>query len=122
MTTDTINKNGFNPKHWGSHLWRVLHIMALNYRPTPAHKKAFKQFVESLKVLLPCKICRDHFNKCMSTGGLRLDRQALNSRESLFKWSVDLHNCVNAISKKNTNKKKSLQHWLKYYERKRAVG
>ena len=82
------------PEVWGPFFWHTIHITALGYpqEPSYAHKKAAKDFFESLKVLIPCPICKDHYITHLDKYPItpHLDR-----RSDLFKWTVLLHNEVN---------------------------
>jgi hypothetical protein len=82
------------PEVWGPFFWHTIHITALGYplEPSYAHKKAAKEFFESLKVLIPCPICKDHYVEHMEKYPIspHLDR-----RSDLFRWTVLLHNEVN---------------------------
>lgn len=85
----------FPPSVWGPFFWHTIHITALGYpkSPTYSDKKAAKEFYESLAFLLPCPICREHYATHLQKMPLtpHLDR-----REDLFKWTIVLHNEVNA--------------------------
>ena len=101
------------PTVWGPFFWHTIHIIALGYsdKPSYAQKKAAKEFYESLAILIPCPICREHFSKHLETYPLtpHLDR-----RKDLFKWTVVLHNEVN----KSLNKPLFEEHEvIKYYTR-----
>lgn len=71
-----------------------MHSVAYWYptEPTPAHKKAAYDFFTSLKELLPCGGCREHYTELL--GRFPLDR-AVDNRMKLLKWTVDVHNEVN---------------------------
>ena len=53
------------PEVWGPFFWHTIHITALGYsnKPTYAQKKAAKEFYESLSVMIPCPVCREHLKK-----------------------------------------------------------
>lgn len=80
---------------WGPSAWRFLHAVTFAYpeQPTEEHKQAAKNLFESLRYLLPCGECCNHY-----CGGL--DRHSiephLDSRASLSKWLHAMHNRVNA--------------------------
>jgi hypothetical protein len=71
-----------------------MHIVALGYpnEPTYTHKKAAKEFYESLQVVVPCPICREHYAQHLKDMPIT---PHLDSRKDLFKWTVVLHNAVN---------------------------
>ncbi len=87
------------PESWGPFFWHTMHIAALGYpnEPTYGHKKAAKEFFESLQFLIPCPICRDHYKEHLEKYPItpHLDR-----KDDLFHWTVLLHNQVNAKLKK----------------------
>ena len=82
------------PEVWGPFFWYTIHITALGYptQPSYAHKKAAKEFYESLKFLLPCPICKEHYITHLEKYPItpHLDR-----RSDLFRWTLLLHNEVN---------------------------
>ncbi len=91
--------SNINPNIWGKHAWNFIHIVSSSYpsNPTIYQKKAYKKFFISLKDVLPCSNCRKHFTKNIKL--YNIDNY-LNNRNSLFKWTVIMHNLVNKISKK----------------------
>ena len=82
------------PDTWGPFFWHNIHIVALGYPvdPSHGHKKAAKDFYESLKFLIPCPICKDHYVAHLEKYPItpHLDRRA-----DLFRWTLLLHNEVN---------------------------
>jgi hypothetical protein len=82
------------PAVWGPFFWHTIHIVALGYpnEPSYAHKRAAKEFFESLAHLIPCPVCRDHYVVYLQKMPIspHLDR-----RVDLFRWTVELHNVVN---------------------------
>ena len=82
------------PEIWGPFFWHTIHIAALGYpsEPSYAHKKAAKELFESLTLLIPCPICKDHYIEHLSKYPItpHLDR-----RSDLFRWTLLLHNEVN---------------------------
>jgi hypothetical protein len=102
------------PDSWGPFFWHTIHIVALGYpaqEPSYGYKKAAKDFYESLKFLIPCPVCRDHYNTHLEKYPLtpHLDR-----RQDLFRWTILLHNEVN----KSLNKPELTEaEVLKYYKR-----
>jgi hypothetical protein len=82
------------PTAWGPFFWHTMHIVALGYplKPTYGHKKAAKEFFESLTFLIPCPICREHYAEFLKEMPIT---PFLDRRDDLFKWTVALHNKVN---------------------------
>jgi hypothetical protein len=90
-----------------------MHIVAIGYskHPTYTDKKCAKEFFESLVFLIPCAICREHYKEHLTEKPIT---PFLDSREDLLKWTVEIHNKVNALSKKP---QWTVQEVLTYYER-----
>ena len=84
------------PTTWGPFFWHTMHIVALGYpqKPTYGHKKAAKEFYESLQFLIPCPICREHYAEYMKSMPIT---PFLDRRDDLFKWTVLIHNKVNEM-------------------------
>jgi hypothetical protein len=84
------------PSVWGPFFWHTIHITAIGYpnSPTYAEKRAAKEFYESLAFLIPCPVCREHYQTHLQKMPIspHLDR-----RDDLFKWTVQLHNEVNVL-------------------------
>jgi hypothetical protein len=66
-------------------------------KPSHAVKKAAKEFYDSLKILIPCPICKEHYNTHIEKYPIS---PHLDNRNDLFRWTVLLHNEVNKILKK----------------------
>ena len=82
------------PTVWGPFFWHTMHIIALSYpaNPSYAHKRAAKEFFESLSHLIPCPKCREHYQTHLQKYPIspHLDR-----RDDIFRWTVNVHNEVN---------------------------
>ena len=87
---------------WGPSLWHYLHTMSFNYpvNPTDVQKKYYKQFVMSLKYVLPCKYCRMNLRKNLKA--VFLTDTALKNRDNFSKWMYDLHEHINTMLKKKS--------------------
>jgi len=100
------------PAVWGPLFWHTIHITALGYPANPSygHKKAAKEFYESLAFLIPCPVCREHYETHLQKNPLtpHLDR-----RDDLFRWTVNLHNEVN----ETLGKPRLLESEVIYYYR-----
>ena len=82
------------PNIWGPHGWKFMHYVSLGYpqQPTENDKRNYKDFYTSLQNVLPCVTCQGNYKKNLSE--LPIDN-ALQSRDSLVKWVIDIHNKVN---------------------------
>lgn len=79
---------------WGPHAWKFLHAVTFAYpdEPTKEHKKAALELFTSLKYMLPCGECCNHY--CQAFDKQKIEKH-LESRDSLSRWLVDFHNQVN---------------------------
>lgn len=105
------------PQVWGPFFWHTIHITALGYpsQPTYTHKKAAKEFYESLSILIPCPICREHFAEHLKAYPIT---PHLDSRTDLFKWTVVLHNAVNkTLGKPEFSEQDSIAFYKRIGER-----
>lgn len=82
------------PEVWGPIFWRALHIASLAYtdKPTPRQKTNMKNFYESMVDVIPCPICRHHYEQNLKE--LPID-EALNSHMGLITWVWTMHNKIN---------------------------
>lgn len=83
------------PAVWGKHVWYSIHFVSLEYpvAPSAKDKETYFDFYRNLAKVLPCVVCREHFKNVWVQHPLTTDK--LNSRESLFAWTVEVHNMVN---------------------------
>jgi hypothetical protein len=80
------------PNIWGPSAWKFLHSITFQYpeNPTDLDKQKYFTFFNSLKNVLPCPTCREHYGKSFETVPIRLD-----NRKELIEWLIDIHNKVN---------------------------
>lgn len=88
---------GLDPKLWGPALWHFIHTTCLIYpaEPTEKDKKRYSFFFRNLKHIIPCPFCQTHYKE-----NIKKFPPKLESRDSLFKWSIDFHNLVNEATGK----------------------
>ena len=89
-----------SPDVWGPHIWRTIHYVSLGYpeNPTLNDKQIYKNFLTSLKDVLPCAMCRNHYTQLLVQHPL--NDKALSSKTNLMKWCIDAHNIVNIRNNK----------------------
>jgi hypothetical protein len=85
MIDNYFDINSIDPIYWGKHGWIFLNSIALTYNP--AYKENYKNFIEQLPYIIPCKSCGEKLRSNMST----LDN-ALNSKENLLNWLINIRN------------------------------
>ena len=83
-----------DPQVWGPHFWFVLHLISFHYpeKPSTYEKDAIKAFYISVKDILPCQKCRQHYNNYLSRYPIE---PHLDSRMDLIRWVIQVHNFVN---------------------------
>ena len=87
---------------WGTPLWLTIHVMALSapYTLTADDRAYYELFyTQDVPNSIPCADCRAHYRTHLARLPLG---PRLGSRQSLFEWTVDLHNRVNASLGKPT--------------------
>ena len=50
---------------WGPSMWHYLHTMSFNYpnNPTAREKRHYRDFILSLRHVLPCRYCRENLDR-----------------------------------------------------------
>lgn len=82
---------------WGPSQWHFLHTMSFNYpvSPTEKDKENYRNYVLSLRYILPCKYCRENLTKNLEKMPLNMSDMA--NRESFSKYIYNLHETVNTM-------------------------
>ena len=85
------------PGIWGPALWKAIHYVALGYpaEPTDEQKRKYLDFFVGFGDVIPCGKCRENYKRHLLE--VPLD---LQSRETLFAWTVAVHNIVNRENSK----------------------
>jgi hypothetical protein len=109
MTEHDSKEHGLITKIWGPALWKSLHSITFAYpiNPTAEDKTHYKNFFLNLGFVMPCKYCRDSYQKFIGIGFNtskevnlepsinELNDAVLENRTTLTKWLYNLHNRVN---------------------------
>ena len=92
---DYENGGGMMTSIWGPGMWHFLHTMSFNYpvKPSKEEKKHYREFMNSLQHILPCRYCRDNYKKNLKSAGWNMS--ALKNRDSFSRFVYRLHNEVN---------------------------
>lgn len=104
-----------NPEIWGPGAWLFLHSITLAYpnNPTQLDKENYKTFFEILKNVIPCKKCSYNYSKNIKDNDIS---DHLDSKVSLVKWLVNIHNQVNIENNKKTMEYKDvIKEYKKIY-------
>ena len=107
----TYSKNDFNSGDgmltsvWGPSLWHYLHTMSFNYpvNPTRKEKQYYRDFILSLKNVLPCKYCRMNLRKNFKA--LPLHMKHMKNRETFSRYVYELHEHINNMLGKKSGLK-----------------
>jgi hypothetical protein len=99
---DYSSNDGMLTSVWGPCVWHMLHTMSFNYpvQPTKEQKEHYRDFVLSLRNVLPCKHCRNNLHKNFATLPLRMTDMA--SRDSFSRYIYNLHELVNKMLDKHS--------------------
>lgn len=103
-TKDEYNSgDGMLTTVWGPSVWHFLHTMSFNYpvEPTVEQKNHYRNFVLSLRHVLPCKYCR--INLFTNFKQLPLTMGHMKNRETFSRYIYDLHELVNKMLHKKSN-------------------
>jgi hypothetical protein len=98
------------PTIWGSHGWNFIHNIALGYddKYNYQQKSNYINFFNILGDVIPCEKCSKHYKDYIIK-----NPPNINNKDSLFKWTVDIHNNVNKIlNKKQISYKEAYNIWL----------
>jgi hypothetical protein len=101
LTDDIFTKEDYNSNDgmlttvWGPSQWHVMHTMSFNYpvNPTSMDKRNYRNYILSLRNVLPCGKCRENLRKNFKK--LPLTMKHMKSRHTFSKYIYDLHELVN---------------------------
>ncbi len=84
---------------WGPYCWHIMHVLTYNYPENPSEqdKNIIKDFFTSLRYIIPCTVCRMHYNKKITKSPIT---QVYSNKQKLIKWCIDMHNEVNRVFNK----------------------
>lgn len=86
---------GITPNSWGPYMWGAIHLICLGApeQIDSASQSAYASFFNQLPFVLPCATCGKHLQENLAKDPVEPNA---GGKESLFAWSVRLHNTVNA--------------------------
>lgn len=96
------SNNGMLTTVWGPAIWHFLHTMSFNYpvNPTCEDKHHYRDFILSLRHVLPCGKCRK--NLAANLKKIPLELSDMKSRDTFSKWVYRFHEAVNTMLKKKS--------------------
>jgi hypothetical protein len=82
-------------KIWGPYGWKYFHFVALAYplNPTEEDKINYYNFYIFFGKTLPCQNCINNYNEHLQK--YPLTNNILSTKDTLLKWTIDIHNEVN---------------------------
>lgn len=100
---DYSSGDGMVTKIWGPIIWTALHTISFNYpvNPTNDDKKHYKDFIYSLRYVLPCKYCRINLTKNLKQKPLL--NCHMKNRNTFSRYVYELHELVNKMLKKKSH-------------------
>jgi hypothetical protein len=76
---------------WQPVTWVIFHSISKNYKEE--YHPYYIRFFETFKTIIPCKMCRTHYNENLNKENLTIESN-VNS-QNIFNWTINLHNIVN---------------------------
>ena len=94
---DYMSGDGMLTTVWGPAAWHLLHTISFNYptNPTQENKRHYKEFVENLTDVLPCKYCRMNLKNNLKAHPLQMCH--MKNRNTFSKYIYSLHEVVNKL-------------------------
>ena len=88
---------------WGPSLWHFLHTMSFNYpvEPTQEEKTQYRNYILSLRHILPCKYCRTNLKTNFKQLPITMD--TMKNRDTFSRYVYDLHEHINKMLHKKSN-------------------
>jgi len=98
------------PTKWGNYGWGFIHNVALGYPTDISYmlKEQYRIFFESFGDVLPCVECSKHYKQLIAK-----TPPDFTNKDTLFKWTVDIHNQTNhKLNKKTITYENAYNIWL----------
>ena len=88
---DYYSGDGFLTSTWGPPLWHALHTMSFNYPVNPSleDKHHYRDFILSLKNVLPCGACRKNLKTNFRQ--LPITMADMKNRDTFSRYIYNLH-------------------------------
>jgi hypothetical protein len=92
-----MSGDGMLTSVWGPAAWHLLHTISFNYpiNPSEENKKYYKEFVESLTNVLPCKYCRMNLENNLKAHPIKPCH--MKNRDTFSRYIYNLHEIVNKM-------------------------
>lgn len=101
LTETELFYKPLDPRVWGTGKWVAEHLNSFTYpkNPTLEEKLKMKKYLDCYDISLPCGSCSVNWKKHISKYDLN---KVVQSKTSLIKFWVDIHNDVNKSLNKKT--------------------
>jgi hypothetical protein len=92
-----MSSDGMMTSIWGPAMWHALHTISFDYpvHPTSEDKKHYKEFIENLKYVLPCKYCRINLTNNLKMNPIR--ECHMKNRDTFSRYVYNLHEYINKM-------------------------
>jgi hypothetical protein len=92
-----MSGDGMMTSIWGPAMWHSLHTISFDYpvNPTSEEKKHYKEFIQNLKYVLPCKYCRINLTNNLKIHPIR--DCDMKNRETFSRYVYNLHEVINKM-------------------------
>jgi hypothetical protein len=92
-----MSGDGMMTSIWGPAMWHTLHTISFDYPvyPTNEEKKHYKEFIESLKYVLPCKYCRINLTNNLKI--YPIQECHMKNRDTFSRYVYSLHEIINKM-------------------------
>ena len=100
--TEYDSNDGMLTTVWGPPMWHSLHTISFNYpvNPSKKTKERYRNFILSLKHVLPCGKCRKNLETNFKQ--LPLKMKHMKSRDTFSRYIYDLHELINTMLNKKS--------------------
>jgi hypothetical protein len=88
-----------NPKEWGPIVWKIIHTCCehlgtnTNILLQTDEINAYKKFVNQIRFILPCKVCKNHYSKNLIHH--KKDLQYNELKEYAKEFFYNIHDSIN---------------------------
>lgn len=98
---------------WGPAAWTIMHATSFTYptKPTPQDRRRMHVFLYALAAVLPCRKCREDWQRYLDANVSYPESSHLADRESLSRFLVQGHNRVNEKLGKRTVPYETVAEW-----------
>lgn len=92
-----MSSDGMMTSIWGPAMWHALHTISFDYpvHPSNEEKKHYREFIESLKYVLPCKYCRINLTNNLKIYPIR--ECHMKNRDTFSRYVYNLHEFINKM-------------------------